>query len=1083
MKYSHNLSKTVAIDARAHYRSFRCDCPLGWRFDAQATVCVDERRELCYDEWSAGRCHRARPLQLSHPECCCSEGAAWGRYCERCPSADTPEFLRICPGGMGRPNDLDECYVRPDVCRGGRCINTDGSFRCECPAGYVLDGSGLVCVDADECAADPRVCGNGTCTNTDGGYECRCNKGFTRGQDETCVDIDECAEGRATCMFRCHNTPGSYRCTCPYGYTVADDGVHCRDVDECATEANTCTHVCENTVGSFVCRHGGEFFRWELKSVTPTAEPLRMRQAYCTSVSYNESVDAFVLKCPEGFRRVSGEDGECEDVDECDEKPERCAPGVCLNTEGAFMCDCDQGYQPSNDGQACIGNTIVHKALHLHLLDVQTTSRLDCSRRSGRRLRVVSYYRMTQTTAGSARLHRIYPIGRPPGELLVCVNIGRESSGVIGRHWARGDVSQWHKQCSSVFGPGLTDHRTGTCYRSLVSGECQPEPWTSGGHGGATTPTQVTKAQCCCTLGAAWGAECELCPQPGSPERMDLCSRRDGNGGGNGGGGGGGGTGGGGGQEPGGGGGNNGGGGTGGGGSTGGGGANGGTGGGVIGGGSGGGGGNGGNGFTEDYYDIDECSVMPDLCAPGRCLNTFGSFRCICGLGYRPAGDVCADVDECAARPPPCRHGCKNTRGSYECTCRSGYELDEDGAACRDVDECERGTHTCQQTCTNTDGSYECSCQDGYEKRGDACTDVNECLEEGICPAPGKCVNLLGSYRCVCPRGYRLDVSGSRCLDRDECEDGRCQAPCRNYAGSYRCECPTGTIRAASGGCLPQDSCAAGPCGTAPCFALGATYRCGCPPGYGWDTLHAVCLQMGGGCAVANCLFGCTALGDSYECGCPTGYRLVGAGHCVTALDGALPPDDIGGAPVFPVRDQFRAHDSGDQIISTEGCFSCKVNGRRRRALDEGVVFANGTVVRRHKGDRRVRRWSREPEADLVVVSATPRQTWGRAPLLRLVPAEGDAHAHYRLVYGNDDKEFALSKRDGAWALRLRRHLKSRDSFLRQLEIEARVLPAPAPVSRRRRARARRHTLAEMPAPLRLYVWVRVAPPAAAPAR
>lgn len=82
---------------------------------------------------------------------------------------------------------------------------------------------------------------------------------------------------------------------------------------------------------------------------------------------------------------------------------------------------------------------------------------------------------------------------------------------------------------------------------------------------------------------------------------------------------------------------------------------------------------------------------------------------------------MCADVDECSVRPPPCEQLCHNTDGSYDCLCRTGYELDEDGANCRDVDECERGTHTCQQTCSNTDGSYECSCQDGYEKRGDAC--------------------------------------------------------------------------------------------------------------------------------------------------------------------------------------------------------------------------------------------------------------------------------------------------------------------------------------------------------------------------
>ncbi|GBP52792.1 hypothetical protein EVAR_39330_1 [Eumeta japonica] len=61
-----------------------------------------------------------------------------------------------------------------------------------------------------------------------------------------------------------------------------------------------------------------------------------------------------------------------------------------------------------------------------------TSGHLECSRRSGWRPRAVSYYRITQTTIGSPRLHRIYPIGRLPGDLLVYVNIGRVSSGVIG---------------------------------------------------------------------------------------------------------------------------------------------------------------------------------------------------------------------------------------------------------------------------------------------------------------------------------------------------------------------------------------------------------------------------------------------------------------------------------------------------------------------------------------------------------------------------------------------------------------------------------------------------------------------------
>uniref|UniRef100_A0A8B9T8J8 Latent transforming growth factor beta binding protein 4 n=1 Tax=Anas platyrhynchos TaxID=8839 RepID=A0A8B9T8J8_ANAPL len=34
--------------------------------------------------------------------------------------------------------------------------------------------------------------------------------------------------------------------------------------------------------------------------------------------------------------------------------------------------------------------------------------------------------------------------------------------------------------------------------------------------------------------------------------------------------------------------------------------------------------------------DVDECRRSPRPCAPGRCENTVGSFRCVCGPGYRP---------------------------------------------------------------------------------------------------------------------------------------------------------------------------------------------------------------------------------------------------------------------------------------------------------------------------------------------------------------------------------------------------------------------------------------------------------------
>lgn len=38
--------------------------------------------------------------------------------------------------------DLDECMLDTELCAGGTCVNTDGSYRCDCPPGLTLDATG-----------------------------------------------------------------------------------------------------------------------------------------------------------------------------------------------------------------------------------------------------------------------------------------------------------------------------------------------------------------------------------------------------------------------------------------------------------------------------------------------------------------------------------------------------------------------------------------------------------------------------------------------------------------------------------------------------------------------------------------------------------------------------------------------------------------------------------------------------------------------------------------------------------------------------------------------------------------------------
>lgn len=42
--------------------------------------------------------------------------------------------------------DVNECEVFPGVCTNGQCVNTLGSFVCQCPSGMTLDASGRTCL-------------------------------------------------------------------------------------------------------------------------------------------------------------------------------------------------------------------------------------------------------------------------------------------------------------------------------------------------------------------------------------------------------------------------------------------------------------------------------------------------------------------------------------------------------------------------------------------------------------------------------------------------------------------------------------------------------------------------------------------------------------------------------------------------------------------------------------------------------------------------------------------------------------------------------------------------------------------------
>ncbi|UYV63504.1 FBN1 [Cordylochernes scorpioides] len=366
--------------------------------DSSHVVCPDTRTNPCYQISELGRCSEPRPFNMTRRQCCCMKGSAgWGElWCELCPQPPQPSFKELCPDGYGyikedgqmevhvvqamiimvgrswrlllldkqKKNsylvivhlycavlmmylsnqvtmivccaDINECMIDPLLCKNGFCINTDGSYRCECEDGYVLHPSGHFCIVsvcqtgmnvplfpmsvATEPAETPSDPSNAPVVLGSPLDHVRPVKEYTKEftlvtffSHCVCVvlpDVDECEEMGNNCAFRCRNTPGSFRCICPYGYTLALDGLHCQDLDECQTPANKCRYQCKNLIGSFMCI------------------------------------------CHEGFQQV-GMGDECVDINECVTVPDVCRNGQCINTLGGYHCQCNQGFSPTPNRQEC----------------------------------------------------------------------------------------------------------------------------------------------------------------------------------------------------------------------------------------------------------------------------------------------------------------------------------------------------------------------------------------------------------------------------------------------------------------------------------------------------------------------------------------------------------------------------------------------------------------------------------------------------------------------------------------------------------------------------------------------------------
>ncbi|XP_013402401.2 LOW QUALITY PROTEIN: uncharacterized protein LOC106168022 [Lingula anatina] len=238
--------------------------------------------------------------------------------------------------------------------------------------------------------------------------------------------------------------------------------------------------------------------------------------------------------------------------------------------------------------------------------------------------------------------------------------------------------------------------------------------------------------------------------------------------------------------------------------------------------------------------DINEC-LNNTICGnTGQCVNTNGSFYCVCPQGYvLNALGTCENIDECVLQTPcSLQATCNDTIGSYVCTCNDGYT--GNGTFCADVDECN-STNPCTgpyEECMNTVGSYLCKCQSGFQRDVDGvCADDDECLHSSSCDTMATCLNTVGSFTCTCNAGYT--GTGLVCNDIDECKNisacsGQGQV-CNNTEGGFQCQCDSGYVQNNTV-CEDINECDLNLCPISSyCTNIPGGYYCTCFPGLQGD--------------------------------------------------------------------------------------------------------------------------------------------------------------------------------------------------------------------------------------------------------
>ncbi|XP_065179897.1 fibrillin-2-like [Sycon ciliatum] len=856
--------------------SYRCYCDPGFELDGDQ--CVD-KNECIFNCWRHANCTNT----FGSYTCECQPGAELSdgfpySYCsfiDQCKVNNSDAVSncssqgKVCwgtglnsyechcelgykPQGSGCV-DINECTEQGACTPYGTCINTPGTYSCDCVAGtrefhwvarcvqrdecsnrfapgtycdvhgvcvdHLLSyrcngcqsgftGSGLPgdCFDIDECALGFHNCdfnNTGTCVNTLGDYYCECKTGFMRSQDyslhsRTCVDWDECDAYQCSGLASCTNTYGSFHCgSCHHGYT--GDGHNCTDIDECRDSAmNNCSSghgvgenvMCFNIAGGFECRCARGYWLNPNKSSCVDIDECSAEMACEPYGSCTNTIGSYRCDCLDGAVQSGYQ---CVDRDECAEEARFCdEKATCVNFFPGYTCDgCWTGHSGSGRPGKC------------QEIDFCESRIPACSTVNGYCLNYPAYARsVCRCNEGFSRN------GTLCFDRDECLPYYDHIFRCQNHSTCRNTPGSYECICSAGFtGNGTVCSDIDECDNVLVLDACRRK--------GLDCINTVGAYQCGCRT----GFNLTHSPQEDGHVR---CS------------------------------------------------------------------------------DIDEC-ITYSACQPhGACANTAGSFVCQCQPGFQLNDYSCRDRNECVDGSHDCtgkRGVCVNTPGSYACQCHPVYRSTADGGDCV-LRDCRLARSACgpHRVCQmQENGTYACDCAQGTRRSGDLCIDVDEC-RQSPCRQNAYCVNTSPGYLCRCAHGYQGSYNTRQytdrrlqCVDTNECTIlyPACDFPrptCRNLPGTYTCDCRPGYSKLGATSCQDIDECSdrSHDCGgregyEKTCSNTQGSYVCVCPAGFKTGFESSACEDIDE-CQwdIQICDFEssrCINTWGSFECQCREGYR------------------------------------------------------------------------------------------------------------------------------------------------------------------------------------------------------------------